>query len=152
MILRDIIGKGKRMTAKWIAALAAVGTLWAVQAQAQDADSDGDVKCLVLGIELSADPDTSLQMPGQFTALYFMGRLNGRMPAPELQAKILATANSITQADIPAIAQSCTTTLGGVGKTLADARDALIKMENDKAASEPPPKKEPAPKEKPPAN
>ncbi len=108
--------KGKRMTAKWIAGFAivaaAIGAVWTVPAQAQDADADNDVKCLVLGIELSADPDTSLQMPGQFTALYFMGRLNGRMPAPELQAKILATAKSITQADIPAIAQTCTTTLG----------------------------------------
>jgi hypothetical protein len=137
-----MIGKEKRMTAKWIAALAAVGALWTVQAHADDAaDTDSDVKCLILGIELSADPDQQLQMPGQMTALYFMGRLNGRAPAQDLQAKITAHAKAMSQADIAATAQSCTTTLSGAGKALVDARDALIKIEADKAAKEPTSKK-----------
>jgi hypothetical protein len=133
--------KGKRMTARWMAALAAAGALWTVQAHAQtaDADIDSDVKCLVLGIELTADPDPQLQTPGQLTSLYYMGRLNGRLSPADLQAKILAAGKAMSPADMTAAVQTCTATLGDVGKALAEARDALIKMENEKDQKDAPP-------------
>lgn len=119
--------KGKPMTVKWIAALAATAMFWPVMAHADDTDNDADLKCMILGVELAASPDPQLQGPGQLTALYFMGRLNGRAPSQDLQAKIIAQAKAMSPGDISTAAQACSTTLAAAGKSLADISQAMAK-------------------------
>lgn len=78
----------------------------------------GDVHCVVIGLILFRSTDTTAQTAGLIMTYYYLGRLDGRTPKPDLEHLISVEAKKMTPADMQADQARCGTELDAKSRAL----------------------------------
>jgi hypothetical protein len=99
-------------------------SLFSVKAHADDGESVADVRCVIVAIQIGKMPGAAQQAAATMTALYYLGRLDGRSPKLDLEDLIAKEAVKMTSADFRSEAVRC-------GNALAEKGDVLQRIGND---------------------
>jgi hypothetical protein len=99
-------------------------TLSAAQARAQDAETTADVRCVIVGIRLYQQPGTSEQSAGAMLSMYYLGRLDGRVPKLDLEEALIKEAGIMADSDYGAEAKRC-------GASLTDKGQEMVRIGKD---------------------
>ena len=99
---------------------------------------DQDVKCMLASnVFATQEKDPQRKQIAQASALYYFGRVDGRVPLPQLKDKILTVGKSFTPATLGPVMTTC-------ARQLQDRQKALQDVGRQVAAAAPkgpPPKK-----------
>jgi hypothetical protein len=91
---------------------------------AQDAETAADVRCLVVGIQMSRSLDATQRASGSMVVMYYLGRLDKALPGPNLEQLIANEASQISATEFKAEATRC-------GKSLVEKGQLLQRIGND---------------------
>jgi len=101
-----------------VAVMATWVSAWPVASAEPDATTS-DLRCLVsAAVMSSSSDDPKVKSAGQLAAIYFLGRLDGRTPDLDLEARFAEQAHAMTDADVKSQLQSCGATLSARGAAL----------------------------------
>lgn len=104
----------------WTAAGGVALAMLATGVRAQDAATAKDVRCLVVSaVLLSSTKEKSIGTAATMSALYFMGRLDGRDPELDLEGQVTDAALTMTPADIKDEAMRCGKELQARGEAIS---------------------------------
>jgi len=95
------------MQRTWLITLVGTVMFWAVQARAQDAETIADIRCIVVGFRMSQLPNPAQQTAGTMAALYYIGRLEGRMPNLDIEELMITEIGRMTATDYDSEAKRC---------------------------------------------
>ena len=93
-------------------------------AQAQDAETAADVRCVVVGIQMSRSLDATQQASGTMVVMYYLGRLDRVVPGPNLEGLIANTVSQMSTAEFQTEAARC-------GKSLIEKGQLLQRIGGD---------------------
>jgi hypothetical protein len=93
-----------RLAALVCAALACAA---APAARAADDAVAADLKCMVVAAALAQNADPSLKNAGAMAGVYYLGRLDGRAPNLDLEARLRATISQMTPQELVPQIQRC---------------------------------------------
>lgn len=111
--------KRKMSRAFCILAIILTVSVHAAPAHSLSPDSTEDIRCFVAAINLLQTTQDSAARNAAFSsALYYLGRLDGRIPTLDLERLIVAESQKMTQSDLRSELQRC-------GKELS-ARGAVV--------------------------
>jgi hypothetical protein len=77
-----------------------------------------DIRCFVVAISLLQSPNSALRSAGASSALYYLGRLDGREPRMDLGKRVAAEALKMSLEDIRLESQRCGKALSARGATV----------------------------------
>jgi hypothetical protein len=120
--------------------LATLLMLLSVPIRAQDAATISDIRCVVVAIKLAEMPDATRQSAGMMAALYYLGRLEGRVPNLDIEELIIGQLSTMTTADYSSEAQRCGGGLTLKGQQITKIGSDLVKRGQklqDQAAAPP---------------
>ena len=100
------------------AAIALAGA--ALPAAAQDDAAGKDLRCMIITMSLMSSNDPTQQQQGLMGTLYYVGRLDGRTPDLDLEARLRGEVAQLTPQVMAAEAQRCSAQLIARGKALQD--------------------------------
>ncbi len=92
--------------------------------QAQDAETAADVRCVVVGIQMSRSLDATQQASGTMVVMYYLGRLDRVFPGPNLEGLIVNAASQMSTAEFQTEATRC-------GKLLIEKGQLLQRIGSD---------------------
>ena len=93
-------------------------------ARAQDAETIADVRCVIVGLLLVQKTDANQRSSGQMLSMYYIGRLDGRVPKLDLEELLIREGNSMTESDINSEAIRC-------GASLRDKGQEIVRIGKD---------------------
>ena len=102
----------------WLTVLAGILTLSSLQARAQDAETIGDVRCLIVGMKISGMADSTQQSAGLMLSMYYIGRLDGRVPQLDIEDLMIREISTMTTADYGSEAKRCGASLTNKGQEI----------------------------------
>ena len=108
--------------------------LSSVLAEAEDAATIADVRCVVVGMKMASSPQ---QTQGIVLTWYYIGRLEGRVPVLNLENLLIAEIDRMTGADLTAEGRRCVTALADKGLEVAQIGKDLLEREKKTAAQAP---------------
>lgn len=76
-------------------------------AHAQDAEIASDVRCVVVGLEMSRLPEATQQTSGTMLVMYYLGRLDRVVAGPNLEGLIANAASQMSTAELQSEAVRC---------------------------------------------
>jgi hypothetical protein len=76
-------------------------------AHATSPEATADVRCLLASIALMSTPNNTTRAAAATSALYFLGRLDGREPRADLQTLIREESQRMSQSDLAAESKRC---------------------------------------------
>jgi len=103
--------------------------LFSLRAESQDAETIADVRCVVVGIKIGGAINSPQQSAGAMLALYYIGRLEGRVPKPDIEGLILSESSSMTTAEYTSEAKRCAAGLAGKAQQIAEIGKIMIERE-----------------------
>lgn len=118
----------RKMTTAWLLCLLALAS---AQVRAEDDTTIADVRCVVVGLRLSNDADARQRSAGLMTTLYYMGRLDGRVPALDLEAALLKEINTMTASDYVSEGMRCGAALSARGEQVTQIGKDLSERERE---------------------
>jgi hypothetical protein len=107
-----------------LSVLVAVLGLVSVRAGAQEAVNIADIRCVVVGMRLSGMAGSPDQSRGILLTLYYMGRLDGRVPQLDIEDLLIEESSKMTNSDYASEAKRC-----GIG--LAEKGQQITKIGTD---------------------
>jgi hypothetical protein len=107
-----------------IMALATIGLLLASPGVAQDEETAGSVRCLLVSLQSSMSQNSLIGGSGLMSMFYWLGRLDGHAPDLDLEARIMDEIAQFSAEKLQAEALRCGAILKGRG-------EALTKMGKD---------------------
>jgi hypothetical protein len=110
------------------AALLVAWGIWATGVQADDT-SDA-VKCLAVGLSMSSSDDPNDQTLGMLSTMYWMGRVDGLTPRPDLEKLMQAGAFDMKPEEQKAEAARCHAALTARGEALTLLGQHLRQRQN----------------------
>jgi hypothetical protein len=120
--------------------LAAMLMFVPLQVRAQDADTTGDIRCVVVALRISTMP-AAPQQSAVMLALYYIGRLDGRAPKLDLEDLIIKELGKMTAADYASEAQRCGGSLTEKGQQITKiGQDLIQRGQNTQDQATPVPK------------
>jgi hypothetical protein len=102
----------------WSTLLLGALALCSAQARAQDADTTADVRCVIVGTRLLQQPGATEQSAGAMLTMYYIGRLDGRVPKLDLEEALIKEASIMTGSDYAAEAKRCGASLTAKGQEI----------------------------------
>lgn len=99
--------------------------LGSVRAEAQDAATIADIRCVIVGMQLSGMVSPQ-QSSGILLTWYYIGRLDGRAPKLEIEALLIAEANKMTSSDYASETKRCGAGLTERGQQVTQVGKDLI--------------------------
>jgi hypothetical protein len=96
----------------------------ALPARAQDANTQ-DLRCLVIAIEMSGSVDEQIRASATTVGVYFLGRLDGRAPDLDVQARVAAEMMRMKPEDLDPEVNRCTALMGTRGQVISDLAGRL---------------------------
>jgi hypothetical protein len=100
-------------------------TLSSAQARAQDAETIADVRCFIAGVLIVArTSDPTQRSAGMMLSLYYIGRLDGRVPKLDLEELVIKEVSTMTTFDFSSEAKRC-------GASLTDRGQEITQIGND---------------------
>lgn len=120
-------------------ALAAMisAALIAAPAAAAESDTPTELRCILLSGNMVASSDAQARQAGMSMAFYYLGRLDRKFSAADLQAKLIEEAKVSTAAKLTTAATTCGEQFQARGRFLED----LGKKLSAEAAKAAPPQK-----------
>jgi hypothetical protein len=105
-----------------------VGVLWlaSVRAEAQEAVNIADIRCVVVGMKLSEMVNSPDQSRGILLTLYYIGRLDGRVPQLDIENLLIEENSKMTSSDYASEAKRCGTGLAEKGQQITKVGKDLI--------------------------
>jgi hypothetical protein len=103
-----------------LAAAALAASLAATGAQAADTDTTSDVRCMVVAAAMAQNTDPNVQNVGLMAGLYYLGKLDGRDPRLDLEARLKQELAQMKPAEMVAEAQRCGAQLTARGKAMTE--------------------------------
>jgi len=88
---------------------------------AQDVETAADVRCLVVGMQMSRSLDATQQSSGMMVVMYYLGRLDRVVPGPNLEGLVANEASRMNIAEFKTEAARC-------GKSLVEKGQLLQKI------------------------
>jgi hypothetical protein len=76
-------------------------------AHAQDTETAADVRCVVVGIQMSRSLDATQQTSGAMVVMYYLGRLDRAIPGPNLEELIANAASQMSTVEFQTDAARC---------------------------------------------
>lgn len=95
-----------------------------LQASAQDVETIADVRCLVVGFKLAENVDAALRSAGMMLSIYYIGRLDGRVPSLDIEDLLIKEVTTMTPTDYGSEAKRC-------GASLADKGQEITRIGKD---------------------
>ena len=80
-----------------------------------------DLRCFLVTAALRGSTDEAARAAGEQAALYYFGRIDGRMPGLDLEAALTREALQIRDEDRPALLTACGEVLTRRGRAVAEA-------------------------------
>ena len=111
---------------KWFGAVTGALVLSSAQAQAPDAETTADIRCVVVGMRLAGMTDSTARSSGDMTALYYLGRLEGRAPKLDIESLMVEQISKMTSSDYSSEAQRCGKGLTAKGKQITQIGKDMI--------------------------
>lgn len=109
-----------------LSVLVAVLGLVSVRAGAQEAVNIADIRCVVVGMRLSGMASSPDQSRGILLTLYYMGRLDGRVPQLDIEDLLIEESSKMTNSDYAAEAKRCGAGLAEKGQQITKVGTDLI--------------------------
>jgi hypothetical protein len=106
--------------------LAGVLALSSVQGRAQDAQTIADVRCVVVGLKATAMANSPQQGVGMMVGLYYIGRLDGRVPKLDIEDLIIKELSKMTASDYKAEAKRCGDSLAAKGHQITQIGNDMV--------------------------
>ena len=117
-----LCGKMRKLLPDWPAvAFALFGFCLSASQACADGQTDSDLRCLIVSIQMSGSSDASTRNAGTMAALYFLGRLDGRYAGLDLGKEVTGAMSKNSQVQLQFAARACGALLssrGGVLKVL----------------------------------
>ena len=120
-----------------LAALVAILTLSSTHARAQDAETIADVHCVIVGAVLAGKTDTTQRAAGSLVAMYYIGRLDGRVPKLDLEELMIKESKAMTSSDFAAEAKRCGATLTARGQELTKIGKDMVEQAQKTSGEQP---------------
>jgi len=98
--------------------LAGALTLSSAQAPAQDPETIADVRCLIVGMKFVGMTDPTQQSAGMMLSMYYIGRLDGRVPKLDIEELMIKQISAMTTADYGSEAKRCGASLTDKGQEI----------------------------------
>lgn len=119
---------------KCLLGLAVIGlVLSSARTFAQDADTISDVRCLLVGFNVTGT-DVNLRSAGQALSMYYMGRLDAHVPKLDIEALIIQQAQMMTSADFASEAVRCGHTFADRGREIKRIGNDMMELEKARRA------------------
>jgi hypothetical protein len=96
-------------------------------------DSSDDIRCLIAAVSLIQSPNNIVRAAGASSALYFLGRLDGRDPGLDLEKIILAEAKKMDSATLRSESERCGRSISTRGRMISEMGQALQRNRNDRS-------------------
>jgi hypothetical protein len=109
--------------------VAGILILSSLQARAQDTESISDVRCVLVGMKFVQMTDPSLHEAGNMLTMYYIGRLDGRVPSLDIEELIVREVSQMTTADYGSEAKRCGASLSGKGQQITRIGKDIIERE-----------------------
>lgn len=127
----SIMAKAERepvgASARALRCVLAAAAIWAAgaglsQAQTVVSPDDPDLRCAVIGLAIAGmgAGDNQQMQAGTLIALYYIGRLEGRVPGLDLEESIFAVSQNLSPAQIDAERLRCAGEVQAMGETMTD--------------------------------
>jgi len=97
-----------------------------VRAEAQDAETIADVRCVAVGMQIYNSVDSTQQATGMWLSLYYIGQLRGRAPQLDIENLIVEEANKMTASDSAAEAKRCGAGLSAIAEQISRIGNDLL--------------------------
>ncbi len=98
--------------------VATILALLPLQVRAQDAGTIADIRCVIVGVSFAGMADQSRQSAGMMLSLYYIGRLNGRVPKLDIEDLLIKEMNAMTPSDYASEAKRCGASLTDKGREI----------------------------------
>ncbi len=102
------------------AVCAALTALMVSNAVAQDRQPEADLRCLVVALDMGNSVDPDIKNLAPLAAMYYIGRIEGRDPRLDLEAKLTGELMKMSAAERQAEVRRCGADLSAKGKLLSD--------------------------------
>jgi hypothetical protein len=99
-----------------LGALAGALTLVSAKALAQDAETIADVRCVIVGIRFAGMADAAQHSAGMMLSMYYIGRLDGRVPKLDIEELMIKEISAMTESDYGSEAKRCGGSLTAKGQ------------------------------------
>src|SRR5690348_7528152 len=106
--------------------LVAILSLLSTEARAQDAETIADVRCVIVGVLLVQKADPTQRSAGSMLSMYYIGRLDGRVPKLDLEELIIKEGSTMTNSDFSAEAKRCGATLSARGQEITQIGKDIV--------------------------
>ena len=113
--------------------VATVG-LASVRIGAQESVNIADVRCVAVGMKLAGAANSADQSRGFLLTLYYLGRLDGRVPKLDIENLLIAEGSKMTSSDDASEAKRCGARLAVKGEQITKIGKDLIEREKKKPA------------------
>jgi hypothetical protein len=101
-------------------------TLASAQTRAQEAETIADVRCVVVGTRLAQMADPTQRSAGMMLSMYYIGRLDGRVPKLDLEELLIKELSMMTTSDYGSEAKRCGGALQTRGQEIARIGKDLV--------------------------
>ncbi len=118
--------QSKIFFAKIFFALFVTASLFASEAKAEDAQTNADLRCLVVGLRLAGSPTEALKNAGTIATLYYLGRLDGHSEKLDLENLVANEIAKMSTQDFQSEAKRCGQLLTARGQALQALGKDLI--------------------------
>lgn len=112
----------------WTIVLAGLCVLLPAYAQAPQGDTIADVRCVIVGMKLGGSGNSTQQTAGMMTALYYIGRIDGREPALDMEVLLTKEFVKMTAADLSREASRCGSHLTEKGKEITKIGEHMTEL------------------------
>jgi hypothetical protein len=102
-----------------LSVLAGALTLLSTQAPAEDAETISDVRCVIVGMKFAGMSDPTQQSAGLMLSLYYVGRLDGRVPKLNIEELMIKEISTMTTSDYGSEAKRCGASLTEKGQEIS---------------------------------
>ena len=96
-----------------------------------------DVRCLVVGIQMSRSLDATQHSSAMMVVMYYLGRLDRAVPGPNLEGLVANTASQMSTSEFQTEAARCGTSLIEKGQLLQQIGSNLT-LKNQKQGEKKP--------------
>jgi hypothetical protein len=100
--------------------------LMATAAVAQDAVTIADIRCVIVGMQLSGMANSPQQPRGILLTLYYIGRLDGRSPKLDIEHLIIEETRRMADADYASEEKRCGAGLTEKGQQITEIGKHLV--------------------------
>jgi hypothetical protein len=109
--------------------LAMAFALTSMRTEAQETVTIEDVRCVVIGMRLSGGSNAADETRGIWMTLYYLGRLDGRVPKLDIENLLIQESKKMTASDYASAMKRCGAGLVGKGEQITKIGKDLIKRQ-----------------------